>query len=109
LEKVIFIGYPEGYKGWKFYIPSMRCTIISERVEFNEDQFPMKQKQAPKTTTSSNENITNVNMEPTEEKRPPLNNSQENHEGNTSLEEVIIDPPCEETIRIGLRPPTQDR
>jgi len=30
MEKCIFIGYPQGYKGWKFYNPTMKKTIISE-------------------------------------------------------------------------------
>ena len=35
-EKCVFIGYPDGYKGWKFYNPTTKCTIISERADFNE-------------------------------------------------------------------------
>ena len=40
MEKGIFIGYPAGYKGWKFYIPSSKKVIISERAEFDEQFFP---------------------------------------------------------------------
>jgi transposase InsO family protein len=40
MEKGIFIGYPIGYKGWKFYIPSTKRTIISERADFDERFFP---------------------------------------------------------------------
>ena len=36
MEKCIFIGYPEGYKGWMFYNPTIKRTIISERAEFVE-------------------------------------------------------------------------
>src|SRR5215475_6057535 len=36
MEKCIFIGYPEGYKGWRFYNPITRKVIISERAEFDE-------------------------------------------------------------------------
>ena len=36
MEKCIFIGYPEGYKAWKFYNPLTRCVVISERAEFDE-------------------------------------------------------------------------
>ena len=35
-EKCVFIGYPDGYKGWKFYNPTTKRTIISERADFNE-------------------------------------------------------------------------
>ena len=35
-EKCVFIGYPDGYKGWKFYNPTTKHTIISERADFNE-------------------------------------------------------------------------
>ena len=40
MEKGIFIRYPVGYKGWKFYIPSTKCTVISERADFDECYFP---------------------------------------------------------------------
>ena len=40
MEKCIFIGYPEGYKGWMFYNPTTKRTIISERAEFDERYFP---------------------------------------------------------------------
>ena len=40
MEKCIFIGYPAGYKGWKFYNPTTKKTIISERAEFDERYFP---------------------------------------------------------------------
>ena len=40
MEKCIFIGYPPGYKGWKFYNPLTKKTIISERAEFDGRIFP---------------------------------------------------------------------
>jgi hypothetical protein len=40
MEKCIFIGYPQGYKGWTFYNPTTKRTIISERAEFDERYFP---------------------------------------------------------------------
>jgi hypothetical protein len=36
MEKCVFIGYPEGYKGWKFYNPVTKKVIISERADFDE-------------------------------------------------------------------------
>ena len=36
MEKCIFIGYPEGYKGWKFYNPKTKKVVISERADFDE-------------------------------------------------------------------------
>jgi transposase InsO family protein len=35
-EKCVFIGYPDGYKGWKFYNPTTKRTVISERADFDE-------------------------------------------------------------------------
>ena len=35
-EKYVFIGYPDGYKGWKFYNLTTKHTIISERADFDE-------------------------------------------------------------------------
>ena len=40
MEKCIFIGYPSGYKGWKFYNPVTKKVIISERADFDERCFP---------------------------------------------------------------------
>ena len=39
MEKCAFIGYPAGYKGWKFYNPVTKKVIISERAEFDERYF----------------------------------------------------------------------
>ena len=36
MEKCIFIGYPEGYKSWKFYNSVTKKLIISERADFDE-------------------------------------------------------------------------
>jgi len=35
-DKCVFIGYPPGYKGWKFYNPTTKRTIIFERADFDE-------------------------------------------------------------------------
>ena len=35
-EKCVFIRYPDGYKGWKFYNPTTKRTVISEHADFNE-------------------------------------------------------------------------
>ena len=40
MEKCVFIGYPEGYKGWMFYNPTTKRTVISEQAEFDERYFP---------------------------------------------------------------------
>jgi hypothetical protein len=40
MEKCIFVGYPTGYKGWKFYNPTTKKYIICERAEFDERYFP---------------------------------------------------------------------
>ena len=39
MERGIFIGYPDGYKAWKFYIPSTKSVVISERADFDECYF----------------------------------------------------------------------
>ncbi|KAG1778097.1 hypothetical protein EV702DRAFT_1196512 [Suillus placidus] len=36
MEKCVFSGYPDGYKGWKFYSPTSKHTVISECADFNE-------------------------------------------------------------------------
>ena len=39
MEKCIFLGYPPDYKGWKFYNPDTKRTIISECAVFDEHYF----------------------------------------------------------------------
>jgi hypothetical protein len=39
-RRCIFIGYPEDYKGWRFWDPERRVEVISDSAEFAEDQFP---------------------------------------------------------------------
>ena len=40
MEKCIFVGYPEGYKSWRFYNPQTRKFLICEQAEFNERCYP---------------------------------------------------------------------
>ena len=40
MEKCIFIGYPSGYKGWRFYNPTSKKFIIAETAQFDERYFP---------------------------------------------------------------------
>jgi len=35
-DKCVFIGYPPGYKGWKFYNATTKHIIISEHADFDE-------------------------------------------------------------------------
>ena len=39
-QKCIFIGYSSEYKGWLFYNPDTKKTIISNAAEFDERLFP---------------------------------------------------------------------
>ena len=38
--KCIFLGYPDGYKGWKCYDPLSKKIVISRDVIFDECSFP---------------------------------------------------------------------
>jgi hypothetical protein len=44
MEKCVFIGYPQGYKGWKFYNPTTKKTVISERADLDERYFPLSKR-----------------------------------------------------------------
>lgn len=39
-EKCIFLGYPDGYKGWRFFNPLTKRVIIAERAVFDERYLP---------------------------------------------------------------------
>jgi hypothetical protein len=44
MEKCVFIGYPQGYKGWKFYNPTTKKTVIAERADYDERYFPLSKR-----------------------------------------------------------------
>jgi len=48
MEKCIFIGYPDDYKGWKFYNPQTDKVIICECADFDEKYTYEKQFLTPK-------------------------------------------------------------
>ena len=47
MEKCVFIGYPSGYKGWKFYNPQTKKVVISETAVFDERYFLHKKDSSP--------------------------------------------------------------
>src|ERR1700727_1250174 len=47
MEKCVFIGYPPGYKGWKFYSPGSKKVMISERADFDERYFMLQRHSQP--------------------------------------------------------------
>ena len=47
MEKHVFIGYPQGYKGWKFYNPVTKKVVISERADFDEHYFMLQRHSVP--------------------------------------------------------------
>jgi hypothetical protein len=53
MEKCVFIGYPEGYKGWKFYNPTTKKTVIAERADFDERYFPLSKRPTSPTISPS--------------------------------------------------------
>jgi hypothetical protein len=55
-----FIGYPTGYKGWKFYNPNTQRYLICERAEFDERVLPG----LAKYKASSPVNLTPPNSSP---------------------------------------------
>src|SRR5437660_7975283 len=64
VEKCVFIGYPEGYKGWKFFNPTTKHTIISERAEFDERYFPLSKRSSQPSPTASTASILPSNLSP---------------------------------------------
>lgn len=44
MEKCVFIGYPDGYKGWKFYNSTTKYTVISECADLDEHHLPISKR-----------------------------------------------------------------
>ena len=100
MEKCIFIGYPDGYKGWKFYNPISKKVIISERAEFDErhrydgqslssNEDPKSSKQTP--DTSVREEDTYVYLSPLTSK-PVVNDEQDNQDVDPQQQDEPIQP-----------------
>ena len=53
MEKCIFIGYPAGYKGWKFYNPTTKKAVICERADFDERYFLGRKESSPSIKPTS--------------------------------------------------------
>ena len=66
MEKCVFIGYPQGYKGWKFYNPTTKKTVIAERADFDERYFPLS-----KRPTAASFPPPSVEVESTPSTTPP--------------------------------------
>jgi transposase InsO family protein len=73
MEKCIFIGYAEGYKGWKFYNPITKKVIISERADFDERYnfggSPIKPQGIPPVTEPSYKEL--IPIPQVEDEEPP--------------------------------------
>jgi len=80
MEKCIFIGYPDGYKGWKFYNPVTKKTVISERAEFDERFFPGLRK-------------TTIAMPPDTYQPPTVPSFVDLHENSDPPEATIVELP----------------
>ena len=40
MEKAIFVGYPDQFKGWEFFNPFTKQFVLSDRADFDERFFP---------------------------------------------------------------------
>ena len=81
MEKCVFVGYPDGYKGWMFYNPTTKRTVISERAEFDERYFPGLKRDP--LTPEPFEPLPSVPFVPVpdlgEDNEPDTNPTQKNH------------------------------
>jgi len=66
MEKYVFIGYPDGYKGWKFYNTTTKHTVISEHADFDEQHFLVSKRSA---------NVPGVPPQPTHHSSGPIDDS----------------------------------
>jgi hypothetical protein len=60
MEKCVFIGYPQGYKGWKFYNPTTKKTVIAERADFDERYFPLSKCPSSPSITPPSPAVENI-------------------------------------------------
>ena len=65
MAKCIFIGYPQGFKGWKFYNPLTRQVLILEHANFDEHFFMNQKHSAPYLPSSHPESLLESLFPPT--------------------------------------------
>lgn len=65
-RRCIFVGYPNGKKGWKLYDSTTKTFFISRDVVFYEDQFPLADPVSPTLVNygPSNESSWDVGDDP---------------------------------------------
>jgi hypothetical protein len=89
MEKCVFVGYPSGYKGWKFYNPTTQKYVISEHAEFDERVFPGLAKY--KATSPVNLTPPNSVLAPTLD--PLLNLGGDSDDDESTLTSTSTPPP----------------
>ena len=65
MEKCVFIGYPDGYKAWKFYNPVTKKVVISERADFDERFFMYQKLSTPQISVPRLESLLETPSIPT--------------------------------------------
>lgn len=134
MEKCIFIGYPDGVKGWKFWNPETKKVVISERADFDErytygsrkqsPPIPKQQKEKPKTSAphyyypehvtedEDDDDADNHNPPPVNEIDEQPNDEEVIHDHGVMQQpvpEVIVEPPPVDPAPIATRKPVRNR
>src|SRR5258707_6941900 len=84
--KLVFIGYPTGYKGWKFWDLTSKCSIICERADFDERYFPARKDASPIPIPSL------LTPEPVSESVPSQGERMHGIEPNTDSDDPVVAP-----------------
>ncbi|MGH7239849.1 MAG: hypothetical protein ACREHG_07255 [Candidatus Saccharimonadales bacterium] len=96
----MFIGYAEGYKGWKFYNPATKKVVISERADFDERYFwNNTAKPAPAIMNSKSNSTSTPEPSPAFVENDPILTQEGEMESNLEPEVESLDPePEQETL-----------
>ena len=83
-KKCVFLGYPEGIKGYRLWCvePSFQKCLISRDVRFNEEEMPMK-KDTNTVVTQKEEADPKLHFEVETESNKPGEQSKEIEEENS--------------------------
>src|SRR6185369_1893658 len=90
MEKCIFIGYPDGIKGWKFYNPTTHKVVISERADFDErytyKSFGTTLVDIPDTSWQARESTPAISLDSEDSEEDKLYDSDTEEEANVVRE-----------------------
>src|SRR5258707_11453216 len=103
MQKLVFLGYPTGYKGWKFWDLTSKHSIICERADFDERYFPARKDASPLPIPSL------LTPQPVFESVPSQGERMHGIELDTDSDDPVVAPVAPASPRISPSPSVEQQ